>query len=127
MSCSPAPRAASTASVPKPLVTPTTRIRPGSPPARSMRARRAPSLDATSSLAQEGGDVEIVVAEVELFFLARGVGEDVHGFGRVEDRCHAVGTLGWRAFLPAFEAGGNDGDPDLVAHGVVDHRAEVDF
>src|SRR5271167_3737018 len=101
----------------------------GSPPALSIRCRTASSLRATSSLAKEGGDVEIVVSQVQLFpRTTGGVGEDVHRLRRREDRRRQVGGPRRRygAFLPALEPGGNDGDPYLVAHVVVDHGAEDD-
>ena len=85
------PRRRGTASGPKPFVTPTTRTRAGSPPARSIRCRTASSLRATSSLAEEGGDVEIVVTQVELVLGPRGVGKDVHRLGCGEDRRREVG------------------------------------
>src|SRR5208283_760848 len=103
--------------MPNPFVTAITRTREGSPPARSMRSRTACSLRATSSLAQEGGDVEIVVAQVEIFLGPGGVGEDVHRLGRGEDRRGQVcGLRGARALVPALETGGDHGHPDLVTH-----------
>ena len=83
-----------TACGPNPLVTPTTRTREGSPPARSIRRRMASSLSATSSLAEEGGDVEIVVSQVELVVRPCGIGEDVHWLRRGEDRRRQVTRLG---------------------------------
>src|SRR6266851_1402395 len=48
MSNRPAPAAASTAAGPKPLVTATTRTRPGSPPAAAIRVRTTASRSATA-------------------------------------------------------------------------------
>src|SRR5580700_799164 len=126
MSCRPAARAATTASGPKPLVTATTRTADGSPPACSMRSRTECSLSATPSLAEEGGDVEIVVTQVELFFGPGGVGEDVHRFGSGEDARGQVVLGAGRSLLPALEAGGDHRDPHLVAHVVVDDGPEDD-
>src|SRR5580692_11004582 len=101
MSYRPASRAASTASGPKPFVTATTRMADGSPPACSMRSRTECSLSATASLAEEGGDVEIVVTQIELFVGPGGVGEDVHGLGRGEDARGQVVLRAGRSLLPA--------------------------
>src|ERR1700756_15071 len=126
MSCRPTARAAATASGPKPLVTATTRTPDGSAPARSMRRRTACSLSATSSLAEEGGDVEIVVTQVEVFVGPGGVGEDVDGLRRGENARGQVRLGAGRSLLPALEAGGDHGDPHLVAHVVVDDGPEDD-
>src|SRR6516225_4528969 len=105
MSTSPASTAARTASEPKPLVTPMTRTEEGSPPARSIRSRTAVSRRAMSSLAKEGGDVEIVVANVELVFGPGGVGEDVDRLGRRKDRRGQVALFRRTCrLLPALEA-----------------------
>ena len=87
------PAPTSTTGGPKPLVTPMMRTRSGSPPACSMRWRTRTSRCATArtagrspgGLAEEGGDVEIVVTQVELVLGSRGVGEDVDRLRRVED------------------------------------------
>src|SRR6516165_9432069 len=127
MSTSPASTAARTASEPNPLVTPMTRTEEGSPPARSIRSRTVVSRRATSSLAEEGGDVEIVVAKVELVLGPGGVGEDVDRLGRGENRRRQIiGPRRTGRLLPALEAGGDDGHPHLVAHVVVDDGAKDD-
>src|SRR5207302_2603005 len=72
----------------------------------------------------EAGDVEVIVA-LELV-----VGpEDVRGWRRLRPRrssrrAPALRRVG--AGLPAIETGGDDGDANLVAHLVVDDRAEDD-
>src|SRR6516225_3821654 len=126
MSCRPASRAAITASGPNPLVTATTRTADGSPPACAMRSRTECSLSATPSLAEEGGDVEIVVTQVELFFGPGGVGEDVHRLRRREDARGQVVLGAGRTLFPPFEPGGDHRDPHLVAQVVVDDGPEDD-
>src|SRR5581483_6840594 len=68
------------------------------------------------SLLEEAGDVEVVVP-FELLVLS--------GPEHVV-RAAALPVLFAPRALPAVEAGGDDRDPDLVAHLVVDHRAEDD-
>src|SRR6185437_7005322 len=119
--------AARTASAPNPLVTAMTCTRSTSPPALSMRSRTTARRAATSSLAEEGGHVEIVVTQIELVVLPRGLGEDVHGVRRAREqrRCPIAADRA-PPVLPPFESRGDDRDPHLVTHVVVDNRAEDD-
>ncbi len=117
-----------TASGPNPLVTATTRTASGSPPARSIRSPNRARRPATSSLAEEGGDVEIVVTQIELVFRARVASAKM---STVPTRPEKIAGARSRrrpagALLPTLEPGGDDRDPHLVAHVVVDHRAEDD-
>src|SRR4051812_30903604 len=72
-------------------------------------------------LLQERRDVEVVIAEVEFLAAPEHVGRLAATFEAQAGAGPAAVVLG-----PPVEAGGNDRDADLVAHGVVDHRAEDD-
>src|SRR5690606_34094762 len=148
----PCSSAARTTSAPKPLVTATRRTRSGSGAALAMRSRTAAMRSASvpvrgaagltaprrtllggaaqPPLLQERGDVELVVAvEVEVVH-RRGAGQGLElvvdasgGPVAPPDQGLAAGGV---AVVPPVEPGGDDGHPHLVAHLVVDDRAEDD-
>src|SRR5262245_14945945 len=144
MSASPAASASRTTPAPKPLVTATSVTRSGSGAAARMRSRTSATRAARSGatvtvtsprrrpLLEERRHVELVVA-VEIEILDRRSPRE--GFQLVVDPQPAgpVGVVAGQrvpgrrvAVVPAVEAGGDDRDPHLVAHLVVDDRAEDD-
>src|SRR6266540_112593 len=122
-----------TAAGSSPVANPTLAVSYGgteTPPRRSVKATRAPSTSSAMcpklrprALLQELGDVELVVVEVEV------VGTAECGFLLLETerlRAHVAGAPAVPLALVPVEAGGDDGDPDLVAEGVVDDGSEDD-
>src|ERR1700722_3639222 len=110
----------------------------GGPPERN--ARRSPSprpvhqawtalspRRISGALAEEGGDVELVVAEVEAVVL-RWRGEDVFVHGLESEHLAAVFRAGLSGptLFPPLEAGRDHRDAHFVLDGLVDHVAEDD-
>src|SRR3954447_7711734 len=99
-----------------------------SPSARPVNRMRTGARSTESrALLEEGRDVEVVVAaavaEVELVVV--GTAEHVV-LGGLEPKGAAPLAAARLALVPSVEAGGDDRDPHLVAHGVVDDGTEDD-
>ena len=101
---------------------------------RGRRRRRARCVRATGPggrrLLQERRDVEVVAAAVEVEIVvvvgAEHVGDRLEVGPAGPARRRALARPVGLGVVPAVEAGGDDRDPDLVAHLVVDDGAEDD-